>query len=304
MLIIDTGSSVSLIQPGLSSARLTKAKVTPYGVTGEELQIRGEQPVCFNIDGQTYRHEFNVCSLSTDADAIIGTDFLYTVNARLDLETRKMWLTKSTDVRHASSEWRLGGTRGTADPAVLTVFSTPYSRDRPNSCLITSTKKEEEMCYIGNNDNVSFLATLREAEPWIVEITETVKIPPRVKKMVVGKIKFPKYHETLNLVCNEPAQMPYEGVLAARGLSPVLSAGDRSSEARMTSRRGRTNQLTIPDRADHVHVMLANFSEEELVIPKATVVGVAEEISPTLVAVINDDARPADKRNDRTHGGA
>jgi len=134
-----------------------------------------------------------------------------------------------------------------------------------------------------------------------VEITETVKIPPRVKKMVVGKIKFPKYHETPNLVCIDPAQMPYEGVLAARGLSPVLSAGDRSSVAQMTSRRGRTSQLTIPDRADHVHVMLANFSEEEIVIPKATVVGVAEEISPTLVAAINDDARPADKRNGRTH---
>jgi len=56
------------------------------------------------------------------------------------------------------------------------------------------------MCYIGNNDNVSFLATLREAEPWKVEITETVKIPPRVKKMVVGNIKFPKYHVTPNLV--------------------------------------------------------------------------------------------------------
>jgi len=47
--------------------------------------------------------------------------------------------------------------------------------------------------------------------------------------------------------------------------------------------------------------MLANFSKEEIVIPKATVVGVAEEISPTLLAAINDDARPADKRNDRTH---
>ena len=44
--------------------------------------------------------------------------------------------------------------------------------------------------------------------------------------------------------------------------------------------------------------MLANFSKEEIVIPKATVVGVAEEISPTLLAAINDDARPADKRNE------
>jgi len=213
--------------------------VTPYGVTGEELQIKGEQSVRFNINGQTYSLEFNVCSLSTDADAIIGTDFLYMVNARLDLETREMCLNKSTDPKHASSERRLGGTRGTADRAALTVFSTPYRRDRPNSCLITSTEREEETCYLRKNDNVSFLVTLRQAEPWIIGLTETVKVPPRVKKMVMGKIKFLRHQETPNLVCIEPAQMPYEGVLAARGLSPVLQAGDRSREVGSMTRRAR-----------------------------------------------------------------
>jgi hypothetical protein len=35
--------------------------------------------------------------------------------------------------------------------------------------------------------------------------------------------------------------------------------------------------------------MLANFSQEETVLPKATVIGVAEEISSSVVAAINDD---------------
>ena len=35
--------------------------------------------------------------------------------------------------------------------------------------------------------------------------------------------------------------------------------------------------------------MLANFSQEEIVLPKDTVVGVAEEKSPSVVAAINDD---------------
>ena len=35
-------------------------------------------------------------------------------------------------------------------------------------------------------------------------------------------------------------------------------------------------------------MMVVNFSQEEVVIPRATVVGVAEEISPSLVAAIND----------------
>jgi len=38
--------------------------------------------------------------------------------------------------------------------------------------------------------------------------------------------------------------------------------------------------------------MLANFSQEEIVLPKATVVGVAEAISPCVVAEINDSASP------------
>jgi hypothetical protein len=46
--------------------------------------------------------------------------------------------------------------------------------------------------------------------------------------------------------------------------------------------------------------MQVNFSEEEVTLPKATVVGVAEEISPSLVAAINDDAIPADRGNDRS----
>jgi hypothetical protein len=46
--------------------------------------------------------------------------------------------------------------------------------------------------------------------------------------------------------------------------------------------------------------MLVNFSEEEVTLSKATVVGVAEEISPSLVAIINDDASPADRCSDRS----
>ena len=41
-----------------------------------------------------------------------------------------------------------------------------------------------------------------------------------------------------------------------------------------------------------VHFMLVNFSQEEIVLPKATVVEVAEEISPCVVAAINDNDDP------------
>jgi hypothetical protein len=49
--------------------------------------------------------------------------------------------------------------------------------------------------------------------------------------------------------------------------------------------------------------MLVNFSEEEVTLPKATVVGMAEEISPSLVAAINDHVSPADRCSDRSRQG-
>jgi hypothetical protein len=83
---------VSLVLPGISSEKITRAEVAPYGVTGDELNIRGEQNLKFNIDGQVYRHTFCVCALSTDAGAIVGTDFLSKVNAKIDLQEQKFWL--------------------------------------------------------------------------------------------------------------------------------------------------------------------------------------------------------------------
>jgi hypothetical protein len=80
--LVDTGSSLSLIQPGISPVKLTRAEVTPYGVTGDPLNIKGEKDLRFQINGQMYSHSFCVCALSTDADAIVGTDFLRKVKQK------------------------------------------------------------------------------------------------------------------------------------------------------------------------------------------------------------------------------
>jgi len=74
-VLVDTESSISLIQPGVCTSETNRASVTPFGVTGDELRVKGEQRVIITINGETYTHEFYVCELATDADAIIGTDF-------------------------------------------------------------------------------------------------------------------------------------------------------------------------------------------------------------------------------------
>jgi hypothetical protein len=95
--------------------------------------------------------------------------------------------------------------------------------------------------------------------------------------------------------------MPYEGILAVRGPSPLLSKEARSGNTPNTSPSLSAEQSTTRSRAEYVHIMLVNFSE--VTFPKATVVGVAEEISPSLVAAINNDAIPADMSNDRSLPG-
>jgi hypothetical protein len=84
--IIDTGSSVSLIQPGVSDSKVKATDVSPIGVTGDELRIQGEKEV-FCINDRNFHHRFSVCSLPTEAHSILGTDYFTNANARLDLES-------------------------------------------------------------------------------------------------------------------------------------------------------------------------------------------------------------------------
>ena len=105
--------------------------------------------------------------------------------------------------------------------------------------------------------------------------------------MIVGRVELPRRQEFPPFVCVEPAHLPNEGVLAARGLSPVLPSANQTAAQSMTSHATREAQLTNSCRRAYVHVMVVNFSQEEIVLPKATVLAVAQEISPCVEAEIN-----------------
>jgi hypothetical protein len=55
--------------------------------------------------------------------------------------------------------------------------------------------------------------------------------------------------------------------------------------ARVTS---RDDQLSGRQTSTYVHVKVANFSHEQIKLPKATILGIAEETPNSLVAAIND----------------
>jgi hypothetical protein len=61
--------------------------------------------------------------------------------------------------------------------------------------------------------------------------TESIKLAPRVKQIVEGKLEMPKRRESPELVCVEPAQLPLEDVLAARGLSRTFTKPQQTNRS-------------------------------------------------------------------------
>ena len=85
ILIIDSGSSCSLLQPEVAELPLERTLFEPFGVTGDSLDILGKQQVPFQMCTVTFNHSFLVCKLPTFADGIIGLKFLMPRQAKLDL---------------------------------------------------------------------------------------------------------------------------------------------------------------------------------------------------------------------------
>ena len=107
---------------------------------------------------------------------------------------------------------------------------------------------------------------LKEVEPWMVKTTGTVRIDPRVKQLVVGSLETQKRLLTPQLVCVEPAQIPLEGILVACGLSCVF-AKEQASQLREATAPVTSCDDQLRGRQGCVHVMVVNFSHEEIVSP-------------------------------------
>jgi len=83
-------------------------------------------------------------------------------------------------------------------------------------------------------------------------------------------------------VCLEPALISIEAILSARVLTRVESVTPPSSKV-----KSQTGCVEIGQRVNRPHVLVANFSDEPLSIPKCTVIGVAEPVSENMVNLVN-----------------
>jgi hypothetical protein len=91
-----------LIQSGTSRAGVNNTSIAPVGITGDELPLKGEHFIDLTPGGKVFRHGFGVCVLPTKADGILGTDFLSTHRARLDLANLKLEVGNLPQTDHCS----------------------------------------------------------------------------------------------------------------------------------------------------------------------------------------------------------
>jgi len=100
--------------------------------------------------------------------------------------------------------------------------------------------------------------------------------------VVIGKLELEQEQKPPPLVCIEPSHIPIEGVLPVRALTRVECSPNKTSL--MTS---RADHKAVRSSNTSAYVMVANFSDQTLTVPKSTVLGIAEEAPEPLIDRIN-----------------
>jgi hypothetical protein len=100
-MILDSGSSISILREGVSKSKVKDSPLKPYGVTGEALRIFGQQTVAFALGGHTYDHTFVISELPTEATGILGMDFLEKTGAKINFQTGSSTLSVCDENAHS-----------------------------------------------------------------------------------------------------------------------------------------------------------------------------------------------------------
>jgi hypothetical protein len=99
-----------------------------------------------------------------------------------------------------------------------------------------------------------------------------MRLAPRAKQIILRRLDLQKRQQTPQLVCTESAQLQFEGVLVAPGVSSPTEPTQQRKTALPTSDKALTRDPALPV----VHIMVINLSHEEIELPKVTVLGVTE----------------------------
>jgi hypothetical protein len=129
-------------------------------------------------------------------------DFLAEKKADLNLEKSQLRLLSGTKCNDGFESQRTRQAKGKASHGALTVFLRQNGDCSHEEPVAKVRKVEEKRKQESKNRPLEM--EFRE-ESWIVKTTETIKLAPRVKQIVVGKLQMPKCWESPELVSVEPA---------------------------------------------------------------------------------------------------
>jgi hypothetical protein len=178
-LIVDTGSNISILQPGILKSEFKFTDSRLYGVTGETLDVKGRQTVSFVLGGRKFNHQFLVCSLPTEAAGLIGMDFLKESGAIVNFEWNKMSL---TDIGKAPRAEGTTLNKGTA----FTIFLEGKEGHSPQPTRLEAQHMDKQVPADSPHERTSSPAR------------ENITMAPRSQQVVIGKVEFEKAKEPQN----------------------------------------------------------------------------------------------------------
>jgi hypothetical protein len=176
-LIIDTGSNVSIMKPGVASSDIRATPLKPFGVTGETLDVRGRQSVTFKLGGRDFKHTFVVCQLPTDAAGLLGVDFLEKAGAIINFESSELLIPHRNRDPHKRDD-------ATEERVALTVFTEGKEERIPQTPRQEARKRGEQ-----TPTNPRSEAPTPQGRSWLVKANENVVLAPPCRQVVQGRLE-------------------------------------------------------------------------------------------------------------------
>ena len=268
--MIDTGASISLVKPGVSSSPVNVCRIAAKSVTGQFLKIQGAQQVHFHR-GINFRvdHECLVCSIDIAYDGILGLDFLRKVSASLNMATNTLTVMgehmklveddTSGDSNH--EELGLGLITSRKNSAIGPYQESQYVGDQAQQTSQPTSQTSQPGVRSSSSTSPK-----PESEMWQVFNHARFRLPARCETILEGKLKTSAKNITKEAVVVEPTKVNIHGVHVSRMVGYFK---DRS-----------------------IHVKLINLSNEEIEIPRNTLLGEAHKAGEVIGSSYTE-TRPA-----------
>lgn len=180
--LIDTGASVSLVQPGTANTPLCQTTLKPQGVTGEALHVLGTQAIEFTIGNRNFAHDFIVSKLPIPADGLSGNEFLSEHEVVMNFQNHELCM----------------------EGCKTKFYSLSQPDQRGDSAILNSSQSPVQ----SQGDSV-----------WYVYTREEFVIPPLSKCVLNGQLEGDS--GASSCVCINPLELPIQGLYAAAVVSKV-----------------------------------------------------------------------------------